>query len=339
MGLDRLLPARQQLTQKFPVVGEQAPNQELNQQNWRLTLAGGGNDDQTIGFDDLLAMPQTELTHDIHCVTRWSRQQDSFTGVLFKDLLSALAIAPQTQFVRFVAYSHRNHDTSLPLAVCLQENLILAHKINGQPLLPQHGFPVRTFAPSRYFYKSLKWLKHIEFIAQDQLGFWERGGYHNNADYQLEQRYVSGNLTTKELTKLRQSLNFKKYHGQVLLSLDLSGLDLSGADLRGVQLKNCNLQGCNFTAANLREANLSNSSLLQSNLHQADLTGADLDGVLLMGCDLTQATLDHCLLNATEFIRHGYADAHISGASFRGAQRNGLIESQQAFLTAHGAEF
>ncbi len=321
------------------MVGEQQPDRELTPDNWQLSLYGIEPGPRVLGFDELLQLPQTRREWDIHCVTRWSRQGDQFTGVLFKDLIQALAINVTTGFVRFVAYSSRNHDTSLPLTVCFNEDVLLAYQINGQPLAKQHGYPVRVFAPSRYFYKSLKWLKEIHFMAEDQLGFWERGGYHNQANYQTEQRYITGNLTEKELAQLRRTLNFQKYQGQILLSLDLSGLDLTGANLQAVQLKNCNLQNCQLAGVNLTAANLSNSSLIGSNLAGANLTGADLDGVLFMGCDLTNAKLDQTLLNATEFVRPGFTPANLAGASVVGAETGGLVEQQQTFLRSQAVVF
>lgn len=333
------LPPRQQLTSKFPVVGERQADRLLSEDNWRLSIYCDNKKCLEMGFAELLALPQVEKDWDIHCVTRWSRRGDRFTGVLFKDLLAAANVVSDANFVRFVAYSQRGHDTSLPLATCLQEPVVLVHKINGEPLAREHGFPVRTFAPGRYFYKSLKWLKEIYLVNQDTLGFWERGGYHNTADYNQEQRYTSGNLTAKELAKLRQSRDFRKYQGQVLLSLDLSDLDLTAVDLQGVQLKNCNLQGCQLAGASLRDSNLSNSTLIGANLTGADLTGADLDGVLLMGCDLTQAKLDKTFLNATQFISPGFEPACISKASFSEAQIDGLVEEQVQFLTDQGVIF
>lgn len=331
------LPPRQQLTRKFPLVGEQCADRILTQDSWQLTIRNGEEPDVRLSFSDIMAMPQTELTCDIHCVTRWSRVGDRLSGVLFKDLIAHLGIKPEGEFVRFIAYSVRDHDTSLPLSVCLEEGVMLVHQINGEPLTPEHGFPIRTFAPSRYFYKSLKWLREIRFLPEDKLGFWERGGYHNNADYTLEERYVTGNLTEQELTKLRKSRDFTKYQGQVLLSLDLSELDLRGADLSGVQLKNCTLDGCQLQGANLRAANLSNSSLLNADLEGADLTEADLDGVLFMGANLKQAQLREALLNATEFARAGFAPAQVVEMDFSGAQIDGLIESQLYFLQENGA--
>lgn len=336
MNEGNTLPARQQWTRKFPVVGESTAGTGLTQANWRLNVVVDGQSRAVLDFNDLLALPQTTMTRDIHCVTRWSRQGDRFTGVLLRDLVNGLALSLAEGFVRFVAYSERGHDTSLPLAVCLNEEVMLVHQFNGEPLAPEHGFPVRTFAPSRYFYKSLKWLKEIHFQAEDQLGYWERGGYHNEADFIQEQRYVSGNLTPAALVKLRRDLNFNRYQGQVLLSLDLSGLNLAGADLRNVQLKNCNMQNCNLRGADLRGANLSNTNLVGSDLQSANLTQVDLDGALLMACDLTAAKLDKTWLNATEFVRDGFAPAVVTGASFLTANTNGLVERQQQFLKSQG---
>ncbi|GAB2198262.1 molybdopterin-dependent oxidoreductase [Sessilibacter sp. MAH4] len=330
------LPPRQQITEKFPVVGESSPGFELTHDNWQLQITGLVDSPLTLSWQDYLKFGHQTWHFDIHCVTRWSKLGNSFTGVALKDVLALAGVQSEAKFVQFIAYSDRDHDTSLPLDVCLNDDVLIIHEVNNEPLSAEHGFPVRTFAPSKYFYKSLKWLKEIRLIKEDQLGFWERGGYHNNADFVKEERYVSGNLTEKELSRLRETKNFSRYKDQVLISLDLSNLDFSGADLSGVQLKNCNLDGCNFEGANLIKANLSNSSVLNANLKNANLEGADLDGVLFMGSDLTGANLNYTFLNATEFTREGFDPASVKNIQFDNAVINGLVAKQLEFLVKQG---
>ncbi len=326
------LPPRQQTTEKFPVVGESCSGIELTRENWQLSVTGLVQQPKQYTWNDYLNLPQTIKTFDIHCVTRWSKLGNKFSGVMLNDVLALSGVVPAAKFVQFIAYSDRDHDTSLPLDVCLNDDVMLVHAINDEPLAIEHGFPVRTFAPSKYFYKSLKWLKEIRLIEEDVLGFWERGGYHNNADFNREERYVSGNLTDKELKRLRETKNFNRYKDQVLLSLDLSELNFSGMDLSGVNLKNCNLDNCDFSKANLHKANLSNSSLLNCNLTNANLNGADLDGVLFMGSNLTNANLSETYLNATEFTRDGYESAIVKNTEFANAVTNGLVAKQLEFI-------
>ena len=143
---------------------------------------------------------------------------------------------------------------------------LLAWEMDGQPLSVPHGAPLRVVAPTRYFYKSVKWVREIRLLPHDVLGYWERGGYHNNADFWREERYVAGNLTARQVERLRHTADFHPYVGQVLLSLDLRATDFRGANLRQVQLKHCHLVGCNLQGADLRQANLTNSDLQGANL-------------------------------------------------------------------------
>jgi uncharacterized protein YjbI with pentapeptide repeats len=174
-------------------------------------------------------------------------------------------------------------------------------------------------------------------LTTDVLGYWEReGGYHNNADFWREERYVSGNLSPEQLERLRRTANFRPYRQQVLLSLDLSGVNFAGADLAQVQLKNCSLVGSNLQSASLRGANLTNSDLQGANVCGADLTAADLEGVLLMGADLRQCSMRGARLAAAEFWRPGHPPAQVTGIDLQGAAVQDLLEAQVQFLRQQG---
>jgi hypothetical protein len=283
-----------------------------------------------------MQLPQVEVVHNIHCVTRWSRLACRWRGVEFAALAALVEPTPAARFVQFVAYSQRQHDSSLPLSVCLHEGVLLAWEIDGQPLSVPHGYPLRVVAPSRYFYKSVKWIQAIHFLTADTLGYWERGGYHNNADFWQEERYVSGNLSTRQVEALRRSAAFHAYRGQVLLSLDLRRAQFAGADLRQVQLKHCNLTECNLQGADLRGANLTNSDLQGADLRGADLSGADLEGVLFMGADLRNCSMRQTRLAAAEFWRPGAPSARVEGVDLRAAAIDDLLEDQQQFLRQQG---
>jgi DMSO/TMAO reductase YedYZ molybdopterin-dependent catalytic subunit len=332
------VPPRQQVTRKFPVVGERAPTPEaLDMRQWRLRIAGEVQQPQTWTYDELLRLPQVEVQHDIHCVTRWSRLGCRWRGVAFATIAALVYPSPEARFVQFVAYSSRQHDSSLPLHVCLHEGVLLAWEMDGQRLSVPHGYPLRVVAPSRYFYKSVKWLREIHLLASDTLGYWERaGGYHNNADFWREERYVSGNLSPRQLERLRQTADFRPYQHQVLLSLDLHQGDFRGAQMAGVQLKNCALAGSNLQRADLRGANLTNSDLQGVDLRGADLSDADLEGVLLMGADLRHCSMRRARLAAAEFWRAGLPPARVAGLDLRGAAVDDLLEEQQAFLYQQG---
>jgi DMSO/TMAO reductase YedYZ molybdopterin-dependent catalytic subunit len=332
------LPPRQQATRKFPVVGERAPDPlALDLQRWRLTVDGEVEQPQQWTYETFLRLPAVEATYDIHCVTRWSRAACRWQGVAFSTLATLVRPLPSAQFVQFVAYSSRQHDSSLPLSVCLHEGVLFAWAMDGQPLSVPHGYPLRVVAPSRYFYKSVKWVREIRFLTTDALGYWEReGGYHNSANFWCEERYVSGNLSPEQLGRLRRTANFQPYRQQVLLSLDLSGVNFAGANLAQVQLKNCSLVGSNLQGASLRGANLTNSDLRGANLCGADLTAADLEGVLLMGADLRQCSMRGARLAAAEFWRPGHPSARVAGIDLQGAAVQDLLEEQGQFLRQQG---
>jgi len=332
------VPPRQQVTQKFPVVGERVPTPEaLDMRQWRLRITGEVQQPQTWTYDELLRLPQVEVEHDIHCVTRWSRLGCRWRGAALTTVAALVSPTPAARFVQFIAYSQRQHDSSLPLHVCLHEGVLLAWEMDGQPLGVPHGYPLRVVAPSRYFYKSVKWVREIRFVTSDVLGYWERaGGYHNNADFWREERYVSGNLSPHQLERLRSTADFRPYQHQVLLSLDLRQVKFRGAHMAGVQLKNCTLTGSDLQGADLCGANLTNSDLQGVNLRGADLSDADLEGVLFMGADLRECSMLRTRLAAAEFWRPGLPPACVVGLDLRGAAVDDLLEDQQAFLRQQG---
>ena len=331
------LPPRQQVTQKFPVVGEREPEaMALDLESWRLTVSGEVERPQRWTYEAMQQLPQVEVAHDIHCVTRWSRLGCRWRGVAFDTIAAQVSPTAKARFVQFIAYSVRQHDSTLPLDVCRHDGVLLAWAMDGQPLSVPHGYPLRVVAPTRYFYKSVKWVRELRFLETDAIGFWERGGYHNNGDFWQEERYVSGNLNADQIERLRRSGNFRPYRQQVLLSLDLSGADFAGLDLSGVQLKHCTLAGCQLQGADLRGSNLTNSDLRHANLRGADLSRADLEGALLMGADLRHCSLREARLVAAEFCRDGEPSAQVEGVDLRGAMTEDLLEDQHRFLRQQG---
>jgi DMSO/TMAO reductase YedYZ molybdopterin-dependent catalytic subunit len=140
-----------------------------------------------LSYAELQALPQTDVTLDIHCVTRWSRFDVPFRGVRWRELAS---LARPTSAARFaVAHAEHGYTTNVPLAALEDPRALLAWEADGEPLTPEHGWPLRLIVPDRYFWKSAKWLRAIELTAVDRPGFWERYGYHNEADPFREQRY------------------------------------------------------------------------------------------------------------------------------------------------------
>jgi DMSO/TMAO reductase YedYZ molybdopterin-dependent catalytic subunit len=186
-GLDPTrLPPGQYLTEKWPVLHAGAvPHTDLA--TWDFKVFGEVEEPVTLSYEELKALPQTEITTDIHCVTRWSRFDTSFRGVHWGELAKLVRPKPNARFV--VAHAEQGFTSNLPLEALTADNALVAWEADGEELTPEHGWPLRLVVPSRYFWKSAKWLRGLELLSHDEPGFWERYGYHNEADYWLEQRY------------------------------------------------------------------------------------------------------------------------------------------------------
>jgi DMSO/TMAO reductase YedYZ molybdopterin-dependent catalytic subunit len=180
------LPPGQYLTEKWPVLhAGDVPSVDLS--TWELRVWGEVEEPLALTYDELRALPATEVTTDIHCVTRWSRFDARFRGVHWRELARLCRPKPSGRFV--VAHAEAGFTTNLPLAALEDEHALVVYDADGEPLTPEHGWPVRLVVPSRYFWKSAKWLRGLELSPTDKPGFWERYGYHNDADYWHEERY------------------------------------------------------------------------------------------------------------------------------------------------------
>jgi len=180
------LPPGQYLTEKWPVLhAGQVPNVDLAA--WDLRVFGEVENELTLTYDELKALPATEVTSDIHCVTRWSRFDADFQGVHWRELARLADPKPSARFV--IAHAEHGFTANSPLSAIEDDNALIVYEADGEPLTPDHGWPARLFVPTKYFWKSAKWLRALELRAADQPGFWERYGYHNDADYWKEQRY------------------------------------------------------------------------------------------------------------------------------------------------------
>ncbi len=291
---NRSLPPGQQLTasDKWPLVGEKPPR--LPAGGWVVAVDGFVAKPKEWRLDELKLLPNVEREVDIHCVTRWSKRGATFRGVLLSDVLSASEPLPNAQFVSFVAQSDRGHSTSLLLAESLELGVFLAWEYAGQPLSVEHGGPLRVITPGRYFYKSLKWLRRIELLSEDRLGYWERtAGYHNHADPWKEERYLAPSLDRREAARLLSERNFV---GRDLCGIDAADRDLEGLDARKALLRNADFRRSRLTRAHFERANLSNAHFQNAQLNNAvfrdaDLEGADFSGANLCGADFRGASL------------------------------------------------
>jgi DMSO/TMAO reductase YedYZ molybdopterin-dependent catalytic subunit len=180
------LPPGQYFTEKWPVLhAGEVPDVDLA--TWTLELSGEVEQPVVLSFDQLRELPATEVTTDIHCVTRWSRFDAQFKGVHWRELAKLCRPKPSARFV--IAHAEHGFTSNVPLATLEDEKALIVYEADGEPLTPDHGYPVRLFIPTTYFWKSAKWLRGIELSASDKPGFWERYGYNNNADFWQEQRY------------------------------------------------------------------------------------------------------------------------------------------------------
>jgi DMSO/TMAO reductase YedYZ molybdopterin-dependent catalytic subunit len=181
------LPPGQYLTEKWPVLhaGDVPRYDDLT--TWTFRVFGEVEREIERSWNEFNELPRTGSVQDIHCVTRWSRFDTSFDGVHWRELAK---LARPKQTARFaIAHAEGGFTSNVPLGFLEHEDALLATHGDGEPLLPEHGYPLRLVVPGKYFWKSAKWLRGIELTSIDQPGFWERYGYHNEADPWEEQRY------------------------------------------------------------------------------------------------------------------------------------------------------
>ncbi|MHA7964031.1 sulfite oxidase-like oxidoreductase [Paenibacillus sp. CAU 1782] len=189
------VPPGQTVTDRFPILHEgEVP--EYSMADWTLNIFGEVEKEGAWTFDQLLALPQTKVVCDIHCVTRWSKLDTEWEGVRFSELLSHLGVSPEARYV--MVHADQDYETNLPIEDLLRDDVILAHRYDGAPLSDKHGGPLRLIVPHLYFWKSAKWITGLEFMKEDRPGFWERNGFHNYADPFREQRFSGENLDIPE---------------------------------------------------------------------------------------------------------------------------------------------
>jgi DMSO/TMAO reductase YedYZ molybdopterin-dependent catalytic subunit len=180
------LPPGQYLTERFPVlhVGE-VPTYQPGE--WSLRVFGLVEREFTLTWDELRAMSSTTITTDIHCVTKWSKFDTSWTGVRVRDLLERAGVKAGASY--FMGHAEYGYTANLPLADVMGDDALVAYAYDGADIEPIHGGPVRLVVPHLYFWKSPKWLRGIEVRQVDAPGFWEQNGYHMYGDPFREQRF------------------------------------------------------------------------------------------------------------------------------------------------------
>jgi len=181
------MPPGQVRTNSWPVLHAGTVPTELTRETWKLNVHGEVERPAVLSFADLLRLPPKDVTCDIHCVTSWSRLGMRWTGVAFASIVAAVAPRDGVRFV--VMECEQGFTTSLPIEALRDDDVLVAHTVDGTPLPLEHGGPVRMLVPKRYFYKSAKWLRGLKFVRNDEPGFWEVRGYSNIADPWAETRY------------------------------------------------------------------------------------------------------------------------------------------------------
>ena len=183
------LPPGQYMTEKWPVLhAGGVPSYPPDLAGWDLQVSGEVESPLRLRWDELDAMSKVTVTQDIHCVTRWSRFDATFTGVAWSEL--AERVRPTQRAHYAIAQAEGGYTANVPLSALEVEGALLATHADGEPLTPEHGWPLRLVVPGVYFWKSAKWVRGIELRATDAPGFWERYGYHNDADPWREERYA-----------------------------------------------------------------------------------------------------------------------------------------------------
>jgi DMSO/TMAO reductase YedYZ molybdopterin-dependent catalytic subunit len=181
------VPPGQFVTEKFPVLHYGAVPIYQNLDDWDFRVFGLVEEPLRLTWDDLMKLPTKTQTVDIHCVTRWSKLDTTWTGVPWRELMKLIEVKPEATHV--MAHCEYGFTANVPLAVLDDDDTMLAFLYDGKPLEPEHGYPLRLLVPKKYFWKSAKWLRGVEFMAGDRPGFWERNGYHMEGDPWKEQRF------------------------------------------------------------------------------------------------------------------------------------------------------
>jgi DMSO/TMAO reductase YedYZ molybdopterin-dependent catalytic subunit len=193
------LPPGQALTNRFPVL-HYGPVPPFNAATWDLRLFGEVEQEVRWNWEEFSQLPHSRLKMDIHCVTRWSKFDTEWEGVSLKALVDSglLKLKPTAKYL--LQHCEYGFTVNVPVEVALAPNFLLATHFDGKPLEPDHGYPLRGVVghipganhSTPYFWKGGKWIRGLEFLAHDRLGFWEQAGYHNEADVWKEQRFSYG---------------------------------------------------------------------------------------------------------------------------------------------------
>jgi DMSO/TMAO reductase YedYZ molybdopterin-dependent catalytic subunit len=181
------VPPGQFVTQRWPILHDGSVP-AFDPATWDLRVFGLVEHELRFTWQDLQTLPRVVVNGDMHCVTRWSKLDNTWEGISLREIIQRAGVSPDARFVMF--HAEAGYSANLPIAAVDGGDALLAMKHNGAELTPEHGFPLRAVVPARYAWKSAKWLRGIELMAEDRPGFWERYGYHSNADHWREERFA-----------------------------------------------------------------------------------------------------------------------------------------------------
>jgi DMSO/TMAO reductase YedYZ molybdopterin-dependent catalytic subunit len=191
------LPPGQSLTQKFPVL-HYGPVPSFSPATWDFRIWGEVDEEKRWSWEEFNQLPRSKILMDIHCVTRWSKFDTTWEGVSIKTLVENNVFKIKPTATHVMQHAEYGFTVNLPIEVVLQENFLLATHFNGEPITPDHGYPLRGMVgfingredlETPYLWKGAKWVRSMEFMARDKRGFWEQAGYHNRADVWREERF------------------------------------------------------------------------------------------------------------------------------------------------------
>ncbi len=186
MNNTKRIPPDQIVTEKFPVLhAGQVPSIQL--ETWDFRVFGLVEEEKSWNYDAMMSLKKENKSNDIHCVTGWSKLNNEWTGIPVKEVMSHVKIKPEAKFM--MIWAEGGWNTNLPLEDFMREENLFATHHNGEPLTLEHGWPLRLVIPHLYFWKSAKWVRGIELLAEDKAGYWERAGYHMYGDPWKSQRY------------------------------------------------------------------------------------------------------------------------------------------------------
>jgi len=180
------LPPGQSLTLKWPVL-HYGSIPRFDPQTWDFPIEGLVETPVRLSWSEFNQLPKIKVTSDFHCVTRWSRFDNTWEGIAFREVLNLVKLKPRAGFV--LVHAEQGYTANIPLPDLDRENVLFATHHDGAPLPPDHGYPLRLIVPHLYAWKSVKWVRWLEFLDHDAAGFWEQNGYHMYGDPWKEQRF------------------------------------------------------------------------------------------------------------------------------------------------------